>query len=109
MVLRSSNCPGTWEVTDSNNFAHQNPSDAYVAIFGQRWVARFSVGTDVYNLEGDIRDRFITGRWFGPTTYHYHGVTQLALSPKLDKAQGVWTGFREDGTIGTGKWIWKRA
>jgi Predicted nucleotide-binding protein containing TIR-like domain len=97
----------TWEVSDSTNYAQRNPSDAYVAIFGRRWVAHHSVGKDIYTVEGDIRDRLITGRWFGPTEHHYHGVMQLALSPRLDKAEGIWSGSRSDGSIATGRWIWK--
>ena len=96
-----------WEVTGSANFAQQNPSRAYVAVFGQRWVSHFLVGKDIYTLEGTIRDRLITGRWFGPTEHHYHGVAQLAISPKLDKVEGIWTGFRSDGSIATGKWTWQ--
>jgi hypothetical protein len=97
-----------WQIRGSTNFPNNNPSDASVNVFGYRWVANFMVADEEYVLEGQIKGNLITGRWHGATEASYHGVAQLLLSPSLISAKGIWSGFRSNGEIGAGEWVWKK-
>ncbi len=99
----------SWHVMESANFPKENPSEACVAAFGRRWIAHFFVGDKRYTFEANIRGNHITGNWFGPTKHDYYGVAQLVLSRNLDRASGVWTGFRSNNLVSHGDWHWQRS
>lgn len=60
---------------------------------------------------GKLVDRSVTGRWFNPEDqeHGYFGAFQFRVKGTLRAAEGMWIGWRNDGTIATGELLLHRS
>ena len=78
-------------------------------IAGDFTISMISGRSVSYRVVGRVEDnRNITGTWFDSRTGGYYGPFQTILSPTLDAAEGVWSGFSSLGIVKSGALIWQR-
>ncbi len=60
---------------------------------------------------GKLLDRSVTGRWFNPEDQErgYFGAFQFKIHGSLRSAEGMWIGWRNDGTVASGRMTLTRA
>lgn len=60
---------------------------------------------------GKLLDRSVTGRWFNPEDQErgYFGAFQFKVHGSLRSAEGMWIGWRNDGTVASGNMVLTRA
>lgn len=59
---------------------------------------------------GKLVDRSVTGRWFNPEDqeHGYFGAFQFRVKGTLRNGEGMWIGWRNDGSIATGELLLHR-
>lgn len=97
-----------WEVS-STNYPLQNPSDASVLHFGDRFRAEFRSKRRQYEAIGNVAGHFISGIWRDKKhPENYHGTFQLKIQASLDTLSGKWIGYSSVEGVKAGTWEWSR-
>ena len=99
-----------WKVEGSKVFEGENEDQNVVlSQNGLRVYRTHRVKNRVHDMNGTIKDNFITGTWAdlesGGT---YHGVFQLRINPGGETLTGQWMGFDSKGGFKHNTWKWKR-
>ena len=108
----------TWTIEGSRNFKPRNgPYKLIIYRVGKLFAATTKHRTrvrdgsyDEYEIRmvGVIDTNYITGKWYGARKAKYFGAFQVVIKSGRNDAVGKWVGFKNNGDVGEGDFIWRR-
>jgi hypothetical protein len=99
----------TWEIQKSANYS--GPITELVDVFHYENVLKFihSVKTtEKYMVNGELSNRYLTGSFRDLNNVGYDGAFQMTLNGQADSFEGLFIGWQNSGTIGSGPCSLKR-
>jgi hypothetical protein len=93
----------TWEALDSETYPKPIIEEVEVFHFESKVKFLHTISTsEKYNVEAEFQNHLLTGSFKNTSKIGYDGVFQMKVNGKGDSFEGLWTGWKINGTIGSG-------
>lgn len=93
----------SWEVAGSQKYPDPVTEDLLVFHYEDKIRFLHTISsTEIYIFEGTLLNSFFTGKWRNIKRQGYDGVFQMKLNGKSDEFSGLWSGWKDNGKIGSG-------